>query len=92
MNHIIERSMTSLVYGIALGMIWRSEDLLDPQGVQRLSPNIADEFSAVVGEEPASSAEVGDHVAQEGFAQPCSRCDCWMERGWCISNSNPRTR
>ena len=60
--------MALLVYGIALGMIWRSEDLLDPQGVQQLSPNIADEFSAVVGEEPARSAKVGDHMAQEGFA------------------------
>ena len=60
--------MASLVYSIALGMIWRSEDLLDPQGVQQLSPNIADELSAAVGEEPVRSAEVWDHVAQEGFA------------------------
>ena len=67
-EHIIERLMASLVYSIALGMLWQSEDLLDPQGVQQLSPNIADELSAVVGEEPARSAEVWDHVAQEGFA------------------------
>ena len=60
--------MAPLIYGIALGMIWQSEDLLDPQGAQQLSPNITDELSAAVGEELARSAEVGDHVAQEGFA------------------------
>ena len=37
-EHIVERPMALFIYSIALGMIGRSEDLLDPQGAQQLSP------------------------------------------------------
>ena len=40
---------------------------MDLQGAQQLSPDIADKFSATVGEEPARSAEVWDHMAQESL-------------------------
>ena len=45
-----------------------SENLLDSQGAQQLGPNVADKFLAAVGEEPARGAEVGGHMAHEGFA------------------------
>ena len=49
-------------------MIRGSENLLDPQRVQQLGPDVANEFPAAVGEEPARGVEVGVHMAHEGFA------------------------
>ena len=49
-------------------MIRRSENLLDPQRAQQLGPDVADEFPDAVGEEPTRGAEVGEHMAHEGFA------------------------
>ena len=60
--------MAPLVDRIAFGMIRGSENLLDPQRAQQLGPDVADKFPAAVGEQPARCAEVGDHMAHEGFA------------------------
>ena len=60
--------MAPLVDRIAFGMIRGSENLLDPQRPQQLGPDVTDKFPAAVGEEPARGAEVGDHMAHEGFA------------------------
>ena len=60
--------MAPLVDRIAVRMIRGSENLLDPQRVQQLGPDVADEFPAAVGEEPVRGTEVGDHMAHEGFA------------------------
>ena len=48
-------------------MIGGSENPLYPQGAQQLSPYLAYKFTASVREEPTRGAEVGDHMAQEGF-------------------------
>ena len=66
-KHIVECPMAPFIYSIALRVIGRSEDLLDHQGAQQLSLDIADEFPAAVGEEPTRSAEVWYHMAHEGF-------------------------
>ena len=55
-----------------------SENLLDPQRAQQLGPDVADEFPAGVGEKPARGAEVGDHLAHEGFAD---RVGGWLLDG-----------
>ena len=60
--------MAPLVDCVAFGMIRGSENLLDPQRVQQLGPDVADEFPAAVGEEPARGTEVGDHMGHEVFA------------------------
>ena len=60
--------MAPFIDGIAFRMVGESENLLDSQGAQQLGPDSADEFPAAVGEESTRSAEVGDHVAHEGFA------------------------
>ena len=44
------------------------EDLLDPEGAQELGPNGTDEFSAMVGEEPARCAKIGNNMVHKGFA------------------------
>ena len=36
--------------------------------MQQLGPDVAEEFPAAVGEEPARGTKVGDHMAHEGFA------------------------
>ena len=60
--------MAPLIDCVAFRMIRGSENLLDPQRAQQLGPDVADEFPAAVGEEPARGTEVGDHMAHEGFA------------------------
>ena len=60
--------MAPLVNCVALGMVGGSEDQLYPQIAQQLRPNTTYELTSTVGKEPARGAEVGDHVAQEGFA------------------------
>ena len=60
--------MAPFIDGIAFRMVGGSENLLDSQGVQQLGPNVADKLPAAVGEESTRGAEVGDHVAHEGFA------------------------
>ena len=60
--------MAPLVDCIAFRMVGGGENLLDSQGAQQLGPNVADKFPAAVGEESARVAEVGDHMAHEGFA------------------------
>ena len=67
-EHVVECPMTPLINGISLGMIGRSEDSLDPKGVQQLAPYLADELSSSVREKPAGCAEVGDHMPKEGLA------------------------
>ena len=60
--------MAPFVDCIAFRMIRGIENLLDPQRAQQLGPNVADEFPAAIGEEPARGTDVGDHMAHEGFA------------------------
>ena len=60
--------MAPLVDCVALGMVRRSEDFLDPKRAQELGPNGADELSAAVGEESSGGAKVRDDMAHEGFA------------------------
>ena len=67
-EHIIKSPVAPLVDCIALRMIRRSENQLDPQRAQQLGPDVADEFPATVREEPARGTKVGDHMAHEGFA------------------------
>ena len=59
-EHIIEGLVAPLVDCIAFRMIRGIENLL--------GPDVVDKFPAAVGEEPARGAEVGDHMAHEGFA------------------------
>ena len=68
MEHIVEGLMAPFIDGITFRMVGGSENLLDSQGAQQLSPNGADKFPAAVGEESTRGAEVGDHMAHEGFA------------------------
>ena len=49
-------------------MVGRSENPLYPQRAEQFCPDVADELTPTVGKEPVRSAEVRDHVAQEGFA------------------------
>ena len=67
-EHVVEGLMAPFIDGVAFRMVGGSEHLLDPEGVQQLGPDSADELPATVGEKPARSAEVRDHVAHEGFA------------------------
>ena len=60
--------MARLIDCIALGMVRRSEGLLDPKRAQELGPNGADELSAAVREESSLGAKVRDDMAHEGFA------------------------
>ena len=67
-EHVVQGAVAPLVDCVALGMIRRSEDLLDPEKAQELGPNGAYELSATVGEESSGGAKVRDDMAHEGFA------------------------
>ena len=67
-EHIVEGPMAPFVDGIAFRVVGGSKNPLDSKGAQQLGPNGADEFPAAVGEESTRGAEVGDHMAHEGFA------------------------
>ena len=57
---------------VALGVVWGSEDLLNPERAQELGPNGADELSAPIGEKSSGDAKVGDHMPHEGLTD----CAC----------------
>ena len=59
--------MTSLIDGIAFGMVGGSESSLDPEGAQQLAPDFAHELSFSIREEPAQRAKVGNHMPEEGL-------------------------
>ena len=67
-EHIVEGPMALFVDCSAFRMVGGSENLLDSQRAQQLGPNVADEFPAAVGEEPARGAKVRDRMAHESFA------------------------
>ena len=67
-EHVVQGAVAPLVDCVALGMVRRSEDLLDPERAQELGPNGADELSAAVGEESSGGAKVRDDMVHEGFA------------------------
>ena len=67
-EHIVEAPMAPFIDGIAFRMVGGSENLLDSKGAQQLGPNGNDKLPAAVGEESMRGAEVGNHMAHEGFA------------------------
>ena len=50
-EHVVQGAMALLVDCVALGMVRRGVDLLDPERAQELSPNGANELPAAIGEE-----------------------------------------
>ena len=71
-EHVVHRLVAPFVDCVALGVVWRSEDLLDPERAQELGPNGADELSALIGEKSSEGAKVGDHMPHEGLTD----CAC----------------
>ena len=53
-------------------MVWGSEDLLNPERAEKLSPNGADELPAKIGEKSSGSAKVEDDMSHEGLTD-CAR-------------------
>ena len=81
-EHVVERPVTPLINGIALGMVGRSEHSLDPERAQQLAPYLAHKLSSSVREEPARRAEVGDHMPKEGLThRVCGVVARWDEDG-----------
>ena len=64
---VVERPVASLIDGVALGMIGRSENPLYHEGAQQLGPYFAHKFTSTVGEEPARRAKVWNHMPKEGL-------------------------
>ena len=62
---------------VALGMVGRGEDLLNPERAQERGPNGANELSAAIREESSGGAKVGDDMPHEGLAD----CVCGVITG-----------
>ena len=69
--------MAPFIDCVALGMVGRGEDLLNPKRVQEHGPNGANELSAAIREEFSGGAKVGDDMPHEGLAD----CACGVITG-----------
>ena len=67
-EHVIHGPMATLVDGIPLRMVRRSQDELDSQRAHQLPPNITHELTTAVGQETAWGAKVWHHMPEESFA------------------------
>ena len=67
-EHVIHSPMATLVDGIPLRMVRRSQDALDSQRVHQPPPNITHKLTTAVGQETAWGAKIWNHMPEESFA------------------------
>ena len=70
--HVVQCVVAALVDCVALGVVGRGEDLLNPERAQELGPNGADELLALIGGKSSRGAKVGDDMPYEGLTD-CAR-------------------
>ena len=71
-EHVVQCAVASFVDCVALGMVGRGEDLLNPERAQEVGSNGANALPAWVGEKPSGGAKVGDDMPHEGLTD-CAR-------------------
>ena len=66
-EHVVQRAVAPFVDCVALGVVGRGEDLLNPEREQEVGPNGANELPASVREKSSGGAKVGDDMPHEGL-------------------------
>ena len=76
-EHVVHGPVAALVDRIALWMVWRGEDSLDPKRVSQLAPDLTNKLSATIGQQAARCAKVWHDMAQ----QSVTHCVCCVIAG-----------
>ena len=68
-EHAVQRAVAPFVDCIAVGVVGRGEDLLNPERAQEVGPDGANELPASVGEKSSWGTKVGDDMPHEGLTE-----------------------